>query len=191
MNDFKKSLKKQLENRNKKETVNYNWIFKITVIAFIMSFVFSTFSEIIIPNVNLIAGVLILVIFILIGIIFDVVGVAVTAADIKPFNSMNSRKIKGADIAVLFKKNADKVSNFCCDVVWDICGVISGAAGTAIAAILITKYHMHPLFTGLFITAIISSLTIGGKAIGKSLAINKGDIILYGFAKMIYPFYHK
>ena len=104
---------------------------------------------------------------------------------------MNSRKVKGANIAVKFKKNADKVSNFCCDVIGDVCGVISGAAGTTIAAILITQYNTNILLTGLFLTAIISSLTIGGKAIGKSFAINKCDIILYEFAKIISNFYHK
>lgn len=189
MNDLKKSLKKQLENKNKKETVNYNWIFKITIIAFMMSFVFSTFSETIIPNVNLIAGVLILIIFILIGIIFDVVGVAVTAADIKPFNSMNSRKIKGADIAVLFKKNADKVSSFCNDVVGDICGIISGSTGSIISLAISSKLNFNSFYTMLFVTALIASITIGGKALGKTYAINKSNEILYKFSKTVSYFY--
>ena len=160
MNDLKKSLKKQLENKTKLAFANYNWIFKITIIAFMMSFVFSTFSETIIPNVNLIAGLLILIIFILIGIIFDVVGVAVTAADIKPFNSMNSRKIKGADIAVLFKKNADKVSSFCNDVVGDICGIISGSTGSIISLAISSKLNFNGFYTMLFVTALIASITI-------------------------------
>ena len=122
---------------------------------------------------------------------FDIIGVAVTTADEAVFHSMNSRKVKGAKIAVRFKKNADKVSSFCCDVIGDICGVISGAAGTTIATILVTKYHFNVLLVGLLITAIISSLTIGGKAIGKSFAINKSDIILYEFAKFITNFYKK
>ena len=103
---------------------------------------------------------------------------------------MNSRKVKGADVAVTFKKNAEKVSSFCCDVIGDICGIISGAAGTTITAILVEQYQFNLLLTGLVIAAIIASLTIGGKAIGKSFAINKSAIILYEFAKFISNFYH-
>lgn len=195
---FKKKKESELKNlveqtkkkeKIKKEKADRKWIFTIVGIAFSLSFVLSLLANGAIPNISLILGMILTLIFVGIGILFDIVGVAVTTADEAVFHSMNSRKVKGASTAVMFKKNADKVSNFCCDVVGDICGVISGAAGTAIAAILITKYHMHPLFTGLFITAIISSLTIGGKAIGKSFAINKSDIILYTFAKAVSPFY--
>ncbi len=174
----------------KKEKVNWKWIFTIVGIAFLISFSLSFIANSLIPNLSLILGIILTLLFILIGILFDIIGVAVTTADEAVFHSMNSRKVKGAKIAVKFKKNADKVSSFCCDVIGDICGVISGAAGTAIAAILITDYHMNLILTGLFITAIISSLTIGGKAIGKSFAINKSDIILYSFAKFISTFYN-
>ena len=158
-------------------------------VSFVISFCLSFIANSTIPNLSLILGIIVTLIFILIGILFDIIGVAVTTADEAIFHSMNSRKVKGAKVAVMFKKNADKVSSFCCDVIGDICGVISGAAGTTIAAILITKYGFNVLLVGLLVTAIISSLTIGGKAIGKSFAINKSDIILYEFAKFVSNFY--
>ena len=104
---------------------------------------------------------------------------------------MNSRKVKGANIAVKFKKNADKVSSFCCDVIGDVCGIISGAAGTAITTILTIEFKFNLLVTGLIVAATIASLTIGGKAIGKSYAINKSDIILYKYTKFISNIYKK
>ena len=188
-----KNLLEQTKKKEKvkKEKVNTKWIITIITVSFIISFCLSFIANITIPNLSLFLGILVTLVFILLGVIFDIIGVAVTTADEAVFHSMNSRKVKGANIAVKFKKNADKVSNFCCDVVGDVCGVISGAAGTTIAAILITKYNTNLLLTGLFLTAIISSLTIGGKAIGKSFAINKCDIILYEFAKFISNFYHK
>ena len=128
---------------------------------------------------------------IFIGILFDIVGVAVTSADEAVFHSMNSRKVKGASIAVKFKKNADKVSSFCCDVIGDICGIVSGAAGTTIAAIISNTYDFNILIVALTVSATIAALTIGGKAVGKSFAINKSDIILYGFAKFVSTFYKK
>ena len=175
--------------KTKKENVDKKWILTIVGLSFAISFCLSFIANMTIPNLSLFLGIIITLIFILIGILFDIVGVAVTSADESVFHSMSSRKVKGARVAVKFKKNADKVSSFCCDVIGDICGVISGAAGTTIAAILITQYHYNALLVGLIITAIISSLTIGGKAIGKSFAINKSDIILYEFAKFINNFY--
>lgn len=186
-----KSLIEETKKKEKikKEKVNKKWIITIVIISFIISFCLSLIANITIPNLSIILGIIITMLFVLIGIVFDIIGVAVTTADEAVFHSMNSRKVKGANIAVKFKKNADKVSSFCCDVIGDICGIISGAAGTTIAAILITKYNTNALITGLLIAAIISSLTIGGKAIGKSFAINKSDIILYEFAKFVSNFY--
>ena len=191
-NEFKSLVEEtRRKEKIKKEKVNVKWIITIVITSFVISFCLSFIANSTIPNLSLILGIIITLIFILIGVLFDIIGVAVTTADEKVFHSMNSRRVKGANIAVKFKKNADKVSNFCCDVIGDVCGVISGAAGTTIAAILITKYNTNILLTGLLLTAIISSLTIGGKAIGKSFAINKCDIILYEFAKFISNFYKK
>lgn len=189
--DDKKSLKKQLQRDKKKELVDIVWIIKITLTAFIISFGFSALSETIIPNVNLIVGIIILVVFILLGILFDMIGVAVTASDIAPFNSMNSRKVKGANIAVLFKQNADKVSSFCNDVVGDVCGIISGSTGSIIAITLADSLNLDKFLVMLTVTALIASLTIGGKALGKSFAINKSNTILYEFSKFVSYFYKK
>lgn len=175
----------------KKETVDIKWISTIVIISFIISFTLSFISEMTIPNLSLWLGILITLLFIILGILFDIIGVSVTTAEESVFHSMNSRKVKGANVAVKFKKNADKVSSFCCDVIGDICGIVSGAAGTTIAAILVKTFNFNILITGLTVSAIIASLTIGGKAIGKSFAINKSDIILYEFAKFISNFYNK
>ena len=189
-NEFKSLVEEtKKKEKIKKEKVNVKWIITIIVVSFIISFCLSFIANSTIPNLSLLLGIIITLVFIMIGILFDIIGVAVTSAEEAVFHSMNSRKVKGANVAVKFKKNADKVSSFCCDVIGDICGIISGAAGTTIAAILITKYNFNILLVGLLVTAIISSLTIGGKAIGKSFAINKSDIILYEFAKFISNFY--
>lgn len=189
-NEFKSLVEEtRRKEKIKKEKVNVKWIITVVIVSFVISFCLSFIANSTIPNLSLILGIIVTLIFILIGILFDIIGVAVTTADEAIFHSMNSRKVKGAKVAVMFKKNADKVSSFCCDVIGDICGVISGAAGTTIAAILITKYNFNVLLVGLLVTAIISSLTIGGKAIGKSFAINKSDIILYEFAKFVSNFY--
>ena len=48
---------------------------------------------------------------------------------------------------------------------------------------------MDNLYISLFVTATIASITIGAKAICKSFAINKANIILYKYSKFINIFY--
>ena len=175
----------------KKEHIDKKWIATVVIVALLTSFTLSFISEMTIPNLSLWLGILVTLFFIFLGIFFDIIGVSVTTADEAVFHSMSSRKVKGANIAVKFKKNADKVSSFCCDVIGDVCGIISGAAGTTIAAILVTQFKFNTLFTSITVAAIIASITIGGKAIGKSFAINKSNIVLYEFAKFISNFYKK
>ena len=186
--DDLKSIKKEL-NKKKKELVDKKWIFKIVIITFIISLTFSFLSETTIPKVNIVFGILILILFIGIGILFDIIGVAITSSDEAPFHSMNSRKVKGADIAVLLKQNADKMSSFCNDVIGDICGIVSGTAASIIAVSIAGTFNTDSFITMLLVTAIVASLTIGGKAIGKSFAINKSNYILYEVAKLISKFY--
>lgn len=192
----KNELENLIEVTKKKEKVkkvhvDKKWIATVVIVAFLTSFTLSFISEMTIPNLSLWLGILVTLFFIFLGIFFDIIGVSVTTADEAVFHSMSSRKVKGANIAVKFKKNADKVSSFCCDVIGDVCGIISGAAGTTIAAILVTQFKFNTLFTSITIAAIIASITIGGKAIGKSFAINKSNIVLYEFAKFISNFYKK
>lgn len=182
-------VQEKRKEKEKKERVNFKWIRTILLVAFFLTFGLSFLSETIIPNISLIGGIIVTLIFVFIGILFDIIGVSVTSADEAVFHSMASRKVKGANIAVKFKKSSDKVSSFCCDVIGDICGIISGAATAAIAAILVLKYNFNPILTSLIVASIIASLTIGGKAIGKSFAINKSEIILYEFAKVVSVFY--
>lgn len=191
MNEEKQFLKKikKDEKKNKKKT-NTKWLLTVTLMAFIISICFSALSESVMPNVNIYVGILIMFLFIGLGIIFDMVGVSVTAADETPFHSMSAKKIKGANVAVNFKKNADKVSSFCNDVIGDICGIISGSAGVYIASKLANSIGTSALLTSLLITGVISALTIGGKALGKGFAINNSTTILFEFSKFLSNFYH-
>ena len=183
------NLKIQEKQKVKKEQVDKKWIATILLISFTISFCMSFISQKTIPNINLVFGILITLFIIFIGIIFDLIGVSVTASDEKIFHSMNSRKVKGANIAVKLKKNAEKVSSFCCDVIGDICGVISGACVVTISLALSNTFNSNILLTNLIVAALVASLTIGGKAVGKSFAINKSDIILYQFSRFISLFY--
>lgn len=189
INGDMRSLKIQIRRKEKKAKADGKWIIKIFLMAFMISLFMSFISEITLPKVPLFIGMILVIFFILIGVLFDMIGVSVTAADEKVFHSMNARKVKGANVAVKFKKNADKVASFCNDVIGDICGVISGSAGVTIALSLSQILHINAFFITLVVTALIAAFTIGGKALGKSFAINKANIILFNFAKLVSYFY--
>lgn len=167
------------------------WPIIVTFLAFFISLLFSFISESIMPSVSIMIGIIILIIFILIGIIFDMIGVAVTSSNEEPLHAMSSKKIKGAKKAVSFKKNADKVSSFCNDVIGDICGIVSGSAGVSVAASLANTYNLNIFYTGLIVTALIAALTIGGKAFCKRIAINNNHKIVYLTAKVLSTFEKK
>lgn len=181
---MKKELKKEL-SKTKKNKINWNWILKIIIITFLISVLFSFISETAIPNVNIFLGVILTLVFILIGVMFDMIGVAVTASDEYIFHSMASKKVRGAKLAVKFKKNADKLSSFCQDVIGDICGIVSGSTGAVISMKIQEQLNINSLIITLIVMGIISSLTIGGKAIEKSIAMNKSNEILYKFSLIV------
>lgn len=185
-------MKGKLKELKKKEKrmIQYDWIIKVIFLAFIITMFFSFLCETFLPKVNIYIGILLVIIFIVIGIIFDMIGVAITSADEAPFHSMASRNVKGGKEAIKMIKNASKLSSFCNDVIGDICGIISGTAGVSIALSISNSLNINYFIVCLLVTALIASLTIGGKAIGKSAAINKSNYIIYRFAKL-YSFFNK
>ena len=184
----KKADKKPIKN---KRLVDYKWITTVTLLAFFISLIFSFFSETTIPNANSMVATIVILLFIGIGILFDMIGIAITVADIKTFNSMATKKVRGARLAVKLIQNNEKASSFCNDVIGDICGIISGSAGVALSSILAESLNVNLFVMSLLITAIIAALTIGGKAIGKATAINKSTLMLFQFSKAVACFYRE
>lgn len=170
-----------------KSKQNIKWILLITSLTFVISMIFSYLSETILKKSNFAIELLVLLTVILIGIIFDMIGVAVTTCAEYPFHAMASRKIKGAKTAIKLIKNKDKVSSFCNDVIGDICGIVSGTAGVIIA----TSIAKDSIICSLLVTATISSLTIGGKALGKKVAVNKSENITRIVSKILSIMEHK
>ena len=181
----KYSNKVNKNNKNEQFNSSANWIIKITSMAFFLSLALSFTSDTVIPNVPIYISTLLLIIFVVIGIVFDMIGVSVTVAQTKIFNSMASKKVRGAKTALLMIKNKSKVSSFCNDVIGDVCGVISGATGIGISTTISSALSINLIIVNLIITSLIASITIGGKALGKGYAINKANKILFHFARFI------
>lgn len=183
-----KKYKDEIKKVKRRSNVNYKWVIIVTVIAFTLSLAFSYFSDFFMKNVTVFLSLIVLILFIALGVIFDIIGVAVTAADVKPFHSMSARKMKVGIVAVKLKKNADKVSSICNDVIGDVCGILSGSAGAMISSNLSTSIQLF-IPISLITTALIAAFTIGGKALCKGFAIAKSNVILYNFSKFLGFFY--
>jgi hypothetical protein len=169
---------------SKKE--NIPWIVTITVLSFALSASLSFLSSEVLEESKTFIALGIVLIIIIIGIIFDIIGIAVTAADETPFHAMASRKLYGAKQSIKLIRNANKVSSVCNDVVGDICGVISGTASALIVVrISINMTPLHASLLSLLFSGLVASLTVGGKALGKTIAIEKSNSIVYKAAVVI------
>ncbi|MBO6195654.1 MAG: DUF21 domain-containing protein [Bacilli bacterium] len=166
----------------------FKWLLTVLLISFGLSIVMSITSEGLIPKVNLIIGIIIILVFIFIAVIFDMIGVAITAQDETPFHSMASKKIKGSTHSVKLLKNSDKLASICNDVIGDVCGVVSGSAGVLVANTISESLSINKSLVVLITTAIIASLTITGKAYGKTIAINNSKQITEKVGKVLHKF---
>ena len=156
------------------------------VLAMLISAVMSFLSGRLLGAASSAVSFLVLIGIILIGVVFDMIGVAVTSAQEAPFHSMASRKLPGAAEALTLLRNAGRVSSFCNDVIGDICGVVSGAAAAAIA--VRAAVGSGQTVYELILSALVAAFTIGGKAFGKSFAIGYCTEIVHITAKILYFF---
>ena len=165
---------------------DFRWIALIFLLTVLISAVMSFVSSNLLSGAGLALSFVILIGIVLIGILFDIIGVAVTAADEVPFHAMASRKVPEAEDALRLIRNANRVSSFCNDVIGDICGVISGSAAAVIAArVLLLRPSGSEIFLTLLLSALVSGVTVGGKACGKSLAMNCSTSVVRTAAKVL------
>lgn len=171
----------------KERNKTIRWVVIIFFVTILISATISFASNEIMSASSMAVAFLILLAIVLIGIIFDIIGVAVTSADEKPFHSMAARKVPGAQEAIRLLRNAERVSSICNDVIGDICGVVSGSASAAIAAQVLESFRFSwPQLVTLLMSALVAGLTVGGKAIGKNFAINSCTFIVQTVGKVIW-----
>ena len=166
------------------------WTLEVFIISFILSALFSGLSTFI-SDFNVIFLVLILFLVISIGIIFDMIGVAVLTADEAPMHARSAKKVKGADACIRLLKNSTKVSSVCNDIVGDICGIVSGSLGATLTIYLTLALKINPILSTILVTSFISALTVGGKAYFKNVATKKSDTIVFAVGKVTRLFFKK
>ncbi len=180
----KKSDRAKDKNNRKKFRIDWLWTIKVFTASILISAVLSVLSSQVLEELSLIIAFFVLFLFIFINIFFDVIGLAVTTAEEKMFHSMAARKLKEGNKAVYLIRNAEKVSNFCSDVIGDIAGVVSGSTGAAIVIRLFSTPQSN--FIGnIIVTALIAGVTVGGKAVGKAMGMYFNQEIVTATAKFL------
>ena len=175
----------------KERNKTIRWVITIFLTTIVVSGTISFTSDVIMANSTMLVAFIILLTIILIGILFDVVGVAVTSADEKPFHSMAARKVPGAQESIRLLRNAERVSSICNDVVGDICGVVSGSASATIAAQVLSNFEFSwSNLVPLLMSALVAGLTVGGKAIGKTFAMGSCTVIVHSVGKIVWACSH-
>lgn len=165
------------------------WAVTIFLITIFISGLISLISDEVMASSSLGVAFLILFVIIFVGIIFDIIGMAVATAEEKPFHSMAARKVPGAQEAIRLLRNAERVSSICNDVVGDICGVVSGSASATIASLILAHVELDwPRGIGLLMSALAAGFTVGGKAVGKTIAVNSATEIVHTVGKILWAF---
>ena len=174
-------MSKNSKNKEKDHS-KMKWFIQVFITTFILSICFSYISTYGVSNLNLVSSIIILIAVIGVGILFDIIGVAVTVAKEEEFHAKATKKVKGAKTSLKLIKNVSKVANICADVIGDVCGVLSGAVSAMIAAKLAENTGANWQF---IISAIVASLTVGGKALGKEVANKNSTQIVHFVGTML------
>lgn len=173
-----------------KKKSHAKWVLVVFILTFILSTTFSFLSTEAMEKISLPFAIVMLFIIILIGVLMDLVSVAVTAADIDSLHAKASDKKKGAKTAIKLVKHADKVASICADVIGDICGILTGSVGVLVAIEIANRYNFQLPIVTLIVGGIIAALTVTGKAIEKQMSIDKANEIVYIVGKIL-EFYKK
>ena len=168
-----------------KTKTKLRWLVTVVLTSVSASMAFTIASSQVLGRAGYATAFVALAVFIMIGIVFDTIGVAVTAAKEAPFHSMAAHRERGAAESLRLIKNADKTASICNDVVGDVTGIVSGSTAALIATKLIDKLGAGSILIQLLISGVVAGLIIGGKAAGKTLALNKSTVIVLSVGKLI------
>jgi len=165
---------------------NKKWLITTFILTFALAMVFGGVSNVVIEKMNLIMAIIVLVLVIALGIVFDMIGMAIATCEEAPFHAKAAKKHSGAKEVLRLLKAKDKATNISNDLIGDICGIVSGSAGALIAIKLSTLFNIDVVIVSLVLSAFVAMITVGGKAIGKGISMNNAENIMYMVGAVIH-----
>lgn len=181
MGYFFKDKKVKVNKFSKRKSL---WVIKISLLALSISLLLSLFSEMILNKANIFVAVILLVVFMMLNVFSDMLGLGVTSCQIENLKKKNlPRHIYYTSLKLV--RNADKVSSILCDVVGDVCGILCGVSGSMISISLLTPISSLNIFISALVSAITSSLTVFLKSISKNYAVGHATEIVIKTSKFM------
>lgn len=165
--------------------VSHRWTIIVTILAFVLS-IFISALTLGAEELGLFIAILVLLLIVVLGIVFDIAGMAVSTASEEPFHAMAAKRIAGAKESIKIIRSAQQISSVCNDVIGDIAGIISGAMTTAIVVSLCAGKAYNSTLLNLVFAAVVAALMIGGKAAGKAVAMKNNNTIVFIMGKIVY-----
>ena len=129
-------------------------------------------------GISLPLSFLLLLITVLAGVAFDIIGTAVAAATEPPIHAVASKRLTGGVEALRLVRNAPQVANFCNDIVGDVCGTLSGALAAASASSLAVATGYNTTVVLATTVATVAMLTVTLKYISKSYAMKEAEHVI-------------
>ncbi len=155
--------------------------------TFLLSIILSIGSNGLLAIIPFVLSFVVLFFIVFIGVCFDIVGVAAAAGQETPFHAMASNRLDGAKQCIWLVRNADQVATYCSDVVGDIAGTLSGAIAAAIVfRIVLIGPRVNETIVTTVLIGLVAALTVFGKAMGKTVAINRSTDILYKVGRILF-----
>jgi CBS domain containing-hemolysin-like protein len=179
-----RKINKEISTCGIKDEVNFLWSFKILILSFLLSVFFSFLSETVLTHTSMIFSIAIILIFMFIGVISDMCGVAITSCYSKFETVKNEKHQKMCKQLV---KNSDKISVVCCDIIGDICSILSGACGASII-FKVVSYNNLDINVGILSTCVsglIACLTIFFKSLEKTIAVKYSEKLTLTISKVL------
>ena len=99
------------KTKKTKKDSNVRWIVTLFFVAMIISSAISFSSSLVLEDAGIVGAFIVLLLIVLLGIIFDIIGVAVMSANEKPFHSMAAKKVPGAAEALRLLREDPTVRN--------------------------------------------------------------------------------
>ena len=179
-------MSKQKGGSGRREAGPARWAMLVTAFTFVITVALGLLASSLFTIIPIAGAFALQLLLVCAGVFSDLIGIAVATADLPPFLSMAAKKVRGADRAIWLIKNAERVTNIFNDVLGDIFGVLSGATGATIvamiAAMLVQNRNDVPaaeLYAGIAMTSLVAAMMVGGKAAGKAFAMkNSREIVL-------------
>ncbi|MEW6080649.1 MAG: hypothetical protein AB1576_02435 [Bacillota bacterium] len=167
--------------RSRSQSRRNSWFtaLKLAIATFTVTVAVTLPAQQVVRGLNPLVSLAVIIAIILLGVLFDILGVAVAAAEEKPFHAMSAKRVRGAKSALRMIRNADTVASLSNDLIGDIAGTVSGAA-TASLVFQLARLNpgINDAVAGVAAVGLAASLTVGGKALGKRVAINQSTGIL-------------